>query len=363
MASLPRDKAAIKRVAEKWNKELSDLDYATAGRKLGMSRATLKRHLRDAASLGIEVAPCENSYTQKRGASPPPPEYEIDELPDDDLDVETIILQRKREFAQKRRHEEAAALIKVNIRIPGPIGILHFGDPHVDDDGTDIAAIERHSDLTHKVEGLFGANCGDTTNAWVGRLARLYSDQNCGRKRAIKIAEWFIKRTKWLYMVGGNHDGWAGEDDPIKWIARQSNTLYRPSEARLVLHFPQGEPFYINARHDFSGASMWNPAHGVMKATQIGVRDDLATCGHRHVSGYGILKDPTTGKTCHSLQVASYKVYDRFAKDKGFRDQHLGPAALTVIQPEKPPQHPDRCKVFWDPEEGAEYLTFKRRKK
>lgn len=344
-------------------------------REMGVSCSKhVKRYVEDYASrYQIEVPPrryemmteWERQAVERELKNPAPadPELDVQELPDDDLPVSEIVAQRKLEFAQKRRHEEAAKLIKIRVKIAGTVGILHFGDPHVDDDGTDIAALEHHSDLTRSTEGLFGANVGDTTNAWVGRLARLYSQQNMGRKRALKLAEWFIKRTRWMYMVGGNHDGWAGDDDPIKWIAKQSSTLYRPSEARLVMSFPKGEPFYINARHDFAGSSQWNPTHGVMKAIQMGVRDDLSTCGHKHVSGYSILKDPDSGKSCHALQVASYKVYDRFAKEKGFRDQSLGPAALTVIDPEMSPIHPDRCKVFWNPDEGVDYLKFKRKRK
>ena len=287
------------------------------------------------------------------------PDVVVEPFPDDELPIEDVIEFRKREFAAKKKHEEATKLIQITVNIPGPIGILHFGDPHVDDDGTDIATLESHSDLTRET-GIFGANCGDTTNAWVGRLARLYGDQNTSRKRAIKIAEWFITRTNWMYMVGGNHDGWAGEDDPIKWIAKQVSALYRPSEARLQLNFPEGDPFTINARHDFSGGSMWNPTHGPMKAAQMGIRDDLFTCGHKHKSGYGVLKDPSTERTIHTVQVGSYKLYDRYAKDKGFRDQSLGPACMTVIDPLLDAGHPDRCKLFWDPHRGAQYVRFLR---
>lgn len=322
---------------------LSKFSMREAARRLKIGATTLRMYLQGLP----KTFPDEN-----RG-------YSIPQLPDEDLPIEEIVEQRKKEFAQKRRHEEATKLIPIDIKVPGPIGILHFGDPHVDDDGTDIEALEAHSDLTQD-EAIFGANVGDTTNAWVGRLARLYGDQNTSRKRAIQLAEWFIGRTKWLYMVGGNHDGWAGEDDPIKWIAKQSGTLYRPSEARLQLNFINGDPFTINARHDFAGGSMWNPTHGPMKAAQMGIRDDLFTCGHRHKSGYGVLKDPATEKTIHTVQVGSYKLYDRYAKDKGFRDQSLGPACMTVIDPVLPANHPDRCKVFWDPHNGALYLRMLR---
>lgn len=364
MPTPPVTEAQTKRVLKRYE-PYAGLTVSQAAKKMGMPHETLRTYLgRYATRFGLEVPEQTHPYTvSKRRATQPAiitETHEIPELPDDDLPVEDIIEARKREFAQKKLHEEATRLIPINIKIHGPIGILHFGDPHLDDDGTDIGQAFYHAELTKKVEGLFGANVGDTTNAWVGRLARLYAEQNMGRKRALRVAEHFVRSANWLYMVGGNHDGWAGEDDPIKWISKQQKTLYRPSEARLELRFPAGEPFTINARHDFAGHSMWNPAHGPMKAMQMGSHDELFTCGHKHVSGYGVLKSPD-GTICHALQIGSYKLYDRFAKEKGFRDQSLGPAALTVIDPALPKTHPDRCKVFWEPDEGVEFLKFKRR--
>jgi hypothetical protein len=280
---------------------------------------------------------------------------------DGDLDIDELVEHRIRTFGKRREYEEATKLIDVKVRLDGPIGILHFGDPHVDDDGTDLALLREHSDLT-KIEGVWGANVGDTTNNWVGRLARLYANQATTADQAWKLAEWFIKRTRWLYMVGGNHDAWAGSADPLKWIARQQDTLYKPSECRVRLKFPNGRNVIVNARHDFAGHSQWNPAHGQMKAAMMGYRDHLMISGHKHTSGYGVVKDAGTGRICHAVQVASYKLYDSYAKERGFRDQTLSPACLTVIDPELEDTHPDMVKIFWDPQQGVEYLQWKRSK-
>ena len=290
-----------------------------------------------------------------------PREFTVTATPDGDMDVDELLEHRIKAFEKRKRAEEARKLIPVKVHVPGPIGILHFGDPHVDDDGTDILALKRHKELCAKTEGLFAANVGDVTNNWVGRLAKLYAEQATTASQAWQLAEWLIKGTPWLYLIGGNHDGWSGAGDPLKWIARQADSIYQSSECRLELQLPSGHRPRINARHDFAGHSQYNPAHGPMKALLFGIRDHIAICGHRHKSGHGVLKDPASGIICHTIQVSSYKIYDRYAREKGFRDQSLSPCVMTVIDTRLAEDHPDFITLWWDPEHGADYLRFIRK--
>jgi hypothetical protein len=289
--------------------------------------------------------------------------FSIGALPDDDVPVDQLVAHRKRQFEHKRAHEEASKLIPVRVRIQGPVGLLHFGDPHVDDDGTDIAALEDHARLVRRTEGLMACNVGDSQNNWVGRLARLYAEQSTSAKQSWALTEWFLGLCDWLYIIGGNHDLWSGSGDPIKWMARQQDQLYKASECRIALNFPNGLSVRVNARHDHSGSSIWNPSHGPSKALMLGFRDHIAIAGHKHESAHSILKDPISGIAMHAIKVASYKVFDRYAKEKGFRDQSLSPAVMTVINTRLEEGHPDLVKVFWCPHEGAEYLTFLRSRK
>jgi hypothetical protein len=332
---------------------------AIVAAKFKMNERTLQMRLKKMKDKGYVIP--DSTYQPGRQVVDKG-DYEFTALPDDDVPIEELIAQRKRKFQHKREHEEASKLIPIKVKMDGAIGILHFGDPHVDDDGCDIEAIERHTDLVNRTEGLFAANVGDTTNNWCGRLARLYADQTTSAAQAWKIAEWFINRCNWLYMIGGNHDLWSGSGDPLRWIAKQQDALYKSSEARLALRFPNGLEVRVNARHDHSGSSIWNPAHGPMKAALMGTRDHLYVAGHKHESAYSVLKDAISGITMHACKVASYKIYDRYAKERGFRDNCLSPCALTTINPALPPDHPDLVKVWWDPEEGADYLTFLRRR-
>ena len=100
------------------------------------------------------------------------------DIGDDIADVDDIIERRRKEFKRRDKASKTNALIPCKVKIDGPIGILHMGDNHVDDPGTNISLLEKHIDLINSTEGLFGANVGDMANHWVGRLARLHAYQS-----------------------------------------------------------------------------------------------------------------------------------------------------------------------------------------
>lgn len=310
---------------------------------------------------GIPRNTLQARLTNARNAPPPKP-FSIEPLAEV-IDLDALLARRKKQFAKKHAAADARKLIPVKILIDGPIGIAHFGDPHVDDDGTNIDLLERHVEIVNKTQAMFAANVGDYRNNWIGRLARLYGEQSTSAPEALALAEWLIKKTDWLYLVGGNHDAWSGADDPIAWIAQQTSALHEPHAARLELQFPNGRKIRVNARHDFKGHSMWNTAHGPAKAAQLGWRDHILTCGHLHTSGYQVLKDPSSGLITHAIRAASYKLHDRYAVEKGLPDQNIFVCPVTIIDPSKADDDPRLITTIFDPEEGAGYLTFKRKRK
>jgi hypothetical protein len=300
---------------------------------------------------------------QRRNVTLNKPQFEVAPIPSEHLSREELIAFRKKQFQAKRAHQEAKRLRDVRVRLIGPIGIVHFGDPHVDDDGTDIGLLEDHMQIVKKTEGLFGANLGDLSNNWIGRLARLWAQQGTSSAQAWQLVEWMCHYIDWLYLVGGNHDAWSGTGDPLKWIMGQAQTAFDYSGVRINLKFPNGKAVRINARHDFSGNSMWNPAHGPMKAVQGGWRDHMLTCGHKHTSFVGgPLKDPATGLLSWSIRCAGYKVFDRYVEENGFPDQNAFPACVTIIDPRFADDDTRLITVIPDVAEGADFLKWKRRK-
>jgi hypothetical protein len=321
-----------------------------AAELLSVARQTMQSQLKEAKARGLRPS---------RGN----PGFVTASVLDETLPIEALLERRRQQYKHLNEAKQQRKLTPVRVKLDGPIGISHFGDPHVDDDGTDIEKIEDHIRIIKATPGLFAANIGDTLNNWTGRLARLYAEQSTSAQEAWKLGEWFLRELPWLYVLGGNHGAWSGAGDPVKWILENCQGLFDNFAVRLGLKFPNGKEVRINARHDFSGHSMWNPVHGPLKAATMGWRDHLLICGHLHISGYAILKDPSAGLVSHAIRVSSYKTHDRYAHEKGLPNQDIFCNAVTIINPKYADDDPRLIHTCFDVEEGADYLTWLRNRK
>jgi hypothetical protein len=319
---------------------------SAAARELGIHRTTLQTRLKHARQRDLSDLPLE--LPNLRGETPP---------------VDVIRRRRREQFAQLKAAKEDRILVPVKVKIDGPIALSHFGDPHLDDDGTDMARIERDVEIVARTEGMFAINIGDAINNWTGRLARLYAEQSTSAKEAWALCEWFVRALPWLVFMGGNHGAWSGAGDPVRWMVDNCTTLYDDFAVRVALMFPNGKQVRINARHDFAGHSMWNTVHGPLKAATMGWRDHMLTCGHMHTSGYAVLKDPATALISHAIRVSSYKTHDRYAHERGLPNQDIFCNAVTIIDPRYEDNDPRLIHTCFDPEQGADYLTWLRTRK
>lgn len=326
-----------------------------AARELGVDPNTIKWHLGMAERWGARETL-----------------QDLNPIPEG-IPVESLIDRRIGDYSARAAIVKAQSFRRIGVKIDGPIGILHMGDPHVDDDGTDIELLFRHTELTRKTEGLYAANIGDMTNNWIGRLVRLYAEQGTSAKQGREIAEYFLKSADWLYLVGGNHDYWTGGTGVLDWYAKQAG-LYQSGQfhyhgVRMGLEFYNGFQCRINSRHDFRGTSEMNNVYGGQKEAKMAFHDHIMVCGHRHISGYGTVSNPApetgdgeVGIISHCIRVGSYKKIDSFAREKGLPYQNFSPAIMTIINPSAV-RESAKIHVALDPEDGAEYLTWLRNRK
>jgi len=300
--------------------------------------------------------------------TPPPtiaaPDFERIPIPEDaasEVDIDALIARQLGAFERKRA--KMATLGPRQIKMPaGPFAIVHFGDPHVDDDGCDWPALQRAVRTCSSTPGMYAGNIGDTVNNWVGRLVALYAEQQATDVDAWELARWLIRSVPWLYIVLGNHDLWNRGARIVQGLTEGTRIgLMAPDEVRLELLCPGAEPVKLHARHDFPGHSMWNSLHGLTRAGKLDGWADLYVAGHRHI--WATSRDEgADGRVRWAVRARGFKRFDSYARSKGFHEQQHGDTVTTVHDPTH--RHPaERVQVYLDVEEAAEVLTWKRNRR
>jgi len=346
---------------------------AAAARLLGMSSRALMARLDSMRGKGIVIPPSgyhpATAAHLAAGLEPPKPPakleaIEVPRLPDGRINVRDLIERRKSSFERRDEAARARKIVPVKVRSSAPIGIVLMGDPHVDDDGTDLGRLERDIATIRRTPGLYAACVGDLQNNWVGRLAKLYGQQETTAEQAWQLVEWLVSelREDWLFMVAGNHDLWSGSGDPLRWIQRQAAVgLTGDHTVRVALRFPNGAEVKIAARHDWPGNSIWNPSHGQLRAARLTHHDDVIVSGHKHTGGYQLIRNTATGRLAHLLQLGSYKTHDSYADALGLPMQMISPSAAVVIDPLA--GELGIVRVEHDVESAAEYLAWLRERR
>lgn len=285
------------------------------------------------------------------------------ELPDDDIPTEELIEQMVRRYEKRKAHRDAKLWRRFNVPVKGPYAVMFFGDPHIDDNGCDWPLLHKHCDLARSTEALFAVNIGDTTNNWMGRLARLWAEQDTSSATARKLVKWFFNDSgvPWWLWIQGNHDTWPGP------VGSETLERFKPQTvamedwgAKVTLLSPCGSEFRIHASHDFPGHSQWNPLHGPMKEAMWGDHAHLYVAGHKHNWALFNGEHNHRGNIFWLARARGYKTIDHYADLHGFGSQNHGHSIVAVVDPGS--NGPGHIKCFADPFEGADYLNYKRRR-
>lgn len=174
-------------------------------------RKTIGAAIRDRIGITVKPTAVERkdlpSFDRWDMPGEKPDDLGYDDL-DDDIPIEDLINDRKERFKRLDGKKTRRHTRRVQVKLPGPVAITHFGDPHVDDDGCNWPELLRTVEVVSKTEGMFAGNIGDTTNNWVGRLQRLWGHQSTTVDEAIRLAHWLFHSVPWMYCVLGNHDKW-----------------------------------------------------------------------------------------------------------------------------------------------------------
>ncbi len=280
--------------------------------------------------------------------------------PAKDVPIEKLRAQCRERFEYLHRADKAESWAPIHVKDKKPIGLLWFGDPHLDDNGCNWPLLEKHVALCVNTPGLYGANIGDTTNNWAGRLARLYADQDTSRRTAHRLAKWFLvdSGVPWLVWLMGNHDLWGDGAALLRAMNTQAVAMH-DWEARFRLCFPGGQEIRVHAAHNFKGYSDWNIGHGPLKASYKSSDADLYACGHLHDWCVQQFEMAGRGRVPTLIRVRGYKWLDHYARQNGYDSSQSGAAIMTIFNPAaKDPA--GRIMAFSDIEAGVAVLRVLR---
>jgi transposase-like protein len=317
-------------------------NVSETARRMGIRRQTLHKYLDQAESWGLlngdrlRKSPNPSRFTDIRG-------------------------RRLREYAEVKAEGTFRTPHVVHLPDDKPFCLVMLGDPHFDNPGTDLELWERWTAPLNRRAGVYGICLGDYLDNWLRALGHLYGGAQTTVDDAWHLLTGYLNQmgNNLLASVSGNHDDW-GETKALQMLMEQNGVVHRKRGLRLDLRTPGGHSVTIGLRHRFAGNSQWNPAHAVIKAAQLGWRDDILAGGDKHISGVGYHKDAESGRITHCLQVAAFKIMDDYAEEKGFLDKHITPAVALVVDPCKAPTDPARITHFLEPQAAADYTAMLR---
>ena len=327
-----------------------------AARMLGCRNDTARLVLQHLLALG---GPPERVATI--GDRPP-----TDEGP---LYTDEEIVDAQIERYRRRKAADARARMSRRMWLPNdlPVGILHIGDPHLDDDGADLELLRSHLALIRDTPGLYGGCVGDLTNNWVGRLVRLYAEQHATKSDERQLIAWFFRQTPLLYYMAGNHDKWNEGLSYLKAVLRASTAelgreavvYLGSSELELTVLAPCGESWMLRIRHNFKGHSWLNPTHGLTKDAMLRPGANILVQGHKHNLATAS-RMMESGDYVTAIQVSAYKRFDTYAQELQFAENEGGEAVMSILNPlGETPQA--RQLTYTDPFHGALVLGLLRR--
>jgi hypothetical protein len=280
------------------------------------------------------------------------------DLPSSELPPEELIEQACKRFDVHLAARDARRWMEIKVKSNKPIGVCFMGDPHIDNNGCNWPLLRRDIKILEETPGLFAVNIGDLTDNWVGRLIRLYADQEMSKKQAWKLAKYLMKESgiKWLCHILGNHDAW--NDGPYLIKAGAQMVPVEDWQSRFQIGFPNGQKVRVHAAHDFPGSSIWNGMHGPQKASMLMEEADIYACGHKHQWAINEGENAQRGFLYHLIRARGYKFIDSYADQLGYASQKYGASITAVIDPTLDGVKRIRCFPALD--EAAEFLTWKR---
>lgn len=197
--------------------------------------------------------------------------------------------------------------------------IVGLGDLHLENFWTHLDKIQRDIETIKKTNNLVVFFAGDATDNPVKYQDLSFEDLAPPRysRRFFEIILNVIKN-KIGGMISGDHERHGEEKadfDYLQELARRWDLPYLGYRGKINLKVGDVD-YKVALTHKAKGHSEYNPFHPLVKLARKTMEFDIGLIGHRHTSNIAI--QSVRGKQRAFLTVGSYKVEDRYSRQRGY---------------------------------------------
>jgi len=218
----------------------------------------------------------------------------------------------------------------------GPIAIVFAGDEHFGNDGTDVQRVFDEAYLIRDTPGMYTWRTGDVVDNFIlGRMRQIRDNSRISVPDEWTLAEELIKviKPKLLAWCGGNHPYWSEMAAGVSIEERilPHGILWDKDEIVADVHVGDVS-IRVRQRHQWLGRSQWNPTHALEKAFRMDRTDaDVHVGSHTHIAS--LVRDSLGPDAERKLAIltGTYKVWDEYARRKGFPEHDVSTTATLVI--------------------------------
>tara|TARA_B100000287_G_C20650664_1_gene786738 strand:- start:242 stop:1291 length:1050 start_codon:yes stop_codon:yes gene_type:complete len=267
-------------------------------------------------------------------------------------------------YDRNQRAEEERDLMPIKVNHDKPICIAFMGDPHIGNPGCNIRQFMNDVQTIRNTEGMKVINLGDTTDAWIGYLCKLYANSPISVDSTWKLVEYFLSKEhglgdQFLVAIAGNHDLFHDSyGDILEWI-KEPRTIYEEWAASLDIQFSNDASCKIHCAHDHPGRSQYAPNFGQTKTAMFLSKYDIVAGGHTHDWMISTFEQPAQNRVCTTIRARGYKHHDHYGKKLGYQEKKFGQTICCVIDP-RAENKVDFITTFPSVQTAAEFLNYKR---
>lgn len=235
--------------------------------------------------------------------------------------------QKERALAERR-----AAQV---IRFPsGPVAIVGLADMHIGGRGVDYQQLNDEVTLIAETPNMYCFTVGDIVDNFVTDWAlSIRMDTTTSISEEWAAAKWILDKlgSKHLLAVSGNHDAWSKSRSGVDILRGILSPDVIYAEDDCLVRLEVGDNVRVQRlRHKWAGNTTANPTGGIEKLARLDQDFDDGWAAHTHVSSL-IRQFNIASKTCHGIQLGSYKKIDDYSSRMGFpRSNEFASAALVM---------------------------------